>query len=108
MDAEPGYESVFYCDSTRSFPHSLPHTQSDDDRYLDEGEVNMVTWKNLDAVMSEYTEKISGKHQNRRPTLQFRTSEEGAAGEGGRCARELVRQLSVFLKVGNVEYVSNL
>ena len=69
--------------------------------------MDTMTWRNLDAVMSKYAEKISWKHPNRRLTLQFRTKEGGAAGEGDRWARELVRQLSMFPKVGNVEYVSN-
>ena len=73
---------------------------------LEEGDVDKVTWNNLDVIMSEYAEKISGKHRNRRLTLAFRTSEEGATGEFDGWARELVRLLVLFPKVGNVEYLS--
>lgn len=70
--------------------------------------VDKATWNSLDAVMSEYAEKISWKHRNRRLTLVFRTNHnnEGPAGGHNRWDRELVRLLVFFPKVGNVEYIS--
>ena len=64
-------------------------------------------WNELDAVMSEYAEKTSTMHPNRRLTLQFRTNKEGATGEFDGWARELVGLLVLFPKVGDVECISN-
>ncbi|KAF9783982.1 hypothetical protein BJ322DRAFT_889284 [Thelephora terrestris] len=77
-----------------------------DGQYPDEEDVDMMTWGSLDVIMSEYAEKIHGKHRNRRLTLQFRTDEEGATGEHDGWARRFVGLLVFFPKVGNVEYIS--
>jgi len=68
--------------------------------------VDRAMWIGLDLVMSEYAERTSTKHPNRRLTLQFRTDKEGATGEHDGWVRELVGLLVLFPKVGNVEYIS--
>lgn len=77
-----------------------------DGSFPEEGDVDEATWNSLDAVMSEYAEKVSAKRQNRRLALQFRTDEEGATGEHDGWARELVGLLALFPKVGDVMYIS--
>ena len=74
--------------------------------YPDGEGVDEAMWTGLDAVMSEYAERTSTKHPNRRLTLQFRTDKEGATGEHDEWVRELVGLLVLFPKVGNVEYIS--
>ena len=71
-----------------------------------EADIDVLTWSNLDAVMSEYAEGISTKHPDRRMVLQFRTAKEGATGEHDGWARALVNLLVLFPKVGDVVYVS--
>ena len=77
-----------------------------DGRFTREGDMGVSTWNSLDAVMSEYAEKISAGHPNRRLALQVRTDVEGATGEHDGWARELVGSLAFFPKVGDVEYIS--
>ena len=72
----------------------------------EEEDVEEATWSSLDAVMSEYAEKTSAKHPNRRLALQFRTDEERATGEHDGWARELVCLLVSLPQVGDVEYIS--
>ena len=74
--------------------------------FSEEAEVDMATWSSLDGVMSEYAERISAGCPNRRLALQFRTEEEGATGEHDGWARELVKFLVLFPKVGDVDYIS--
>lgn len=71
-------------------------------------EYNMgdAEWSSLDAIMSEYAERISTRHPNRRLVLQFRTEMEEATGEHDKWARDLAGLLVSFPKVGRVEYVS--
>ena len=71
-----------------------------------EYDMEKAEWSSLDAVMSEYAERISAKHPDRRLVLQFRTDMEGAIGEHDRWARDLVGLLISFPKVGTVECVS--
>lgn len=71
----------------------------------EEEDIDKVTWRSLDKTMSEYAEKISGMHQHRRLTLAFRTNGVGATGEHDGWARDLVRLLVYFPKVGDVEYI---
>ena len=71
-----------------------------------EEDFDKTAWNSLDAIMSEYAEKISGKHRNRRLALVFRTGKEGATGEFDGWAGELARLLVLFPKVGDVEFVS--
>jgi len=77
-----------------------------DGTFPEEGDMDESMWNALDAVMSEYAERISARHPNRRLALQFRTGMEGATGEHDGWARELVGLLALFPKVGDVEYVS--
>ena len=86
---------------------NLSHIVLDaDGRYSGEGDVDEPTWGSLDAMMSEYAEKISVRHPNRRLMLVFRTNERGGAGEDDEWARGLGRRLVLFPKFGDVEYIS--
>ncbi|KAF9649495.1 hypothetical protein BDM02DRAFT_3186255 [Thelephora ganbajun] len=76
-----------------------------DGSFLEGGDVDEATWNSLDVVMSEYAEKTTAKDPNRRLTLQFRIEKEGATGKHDGWARELVRLLGWFPKVGDVEYI---
>ena len=73
---------------------------------LGEEDVDKAIWSSLDTVLSEYAEKTSTKHPNRRLVLQFRTDEERATGEHDGWARELVCLLVSLPQVGDVEYTS--
>jgi hypothetical protein len=74
--------------------------------FPEEEGTDKAMWSSLDGVMSEYAEKASAKHPNRRLALQFRTVKEGATHEQDGWARELVGLLVSLPQVGDVECIS--